>query len=280
MRCRYDATFEGYLCAVACCLERGGKEAAFLQPEEPDEGGLFATPVVEVATAREVALAMRERFVAAVSRDAFGTVRYAFHSRVPGIEGFLWDFIRLGLEVGRRLHRMLAVEPVLSVNRIARRVAHEAHKFKGFVRFREVAWEAPYPASGHPLPEGEGTTYSLSSGERAGVRGKTFLYARIEPDADILAFIAPHFTERVGDRPWMIHDLARSQAAVYDLTRWRLVREIDLAAEPAYTPGEEECVRLWRGYFEHLAIPERRNPRLQRQHVPVRYRKNLVEFGE
>ncbi|HEX9078963.1 MAG TPA: TIGR03915 family putative DNA repair protein [Desulfuromonadaceae bacterium] len=280
MRCRYDATFEGYLCAVARCLEQGGKKAAFLRPGEPDEGGLFAEPVTEVVTVQETALALRERFVAAVSKDAFATLRYAFHSQAAGIEGLLWDYIGLGLDVGRRLHRMLAEEPVHSVDRTARRVAHEAHKFKGFVRFREVAWpHSPHPASGHPLPDGEGTPYSLSSGERAGVRGKTFLYARIEPDADILPFIAPHFCERVGDRPWMIHDLARSQAAVYDLARWRLIREIELAGEPAYTPGEEECVRLWRGYFEHLAIPERRNPRLQRQHVPVRYRKNLVEFG-
>jgi len=280
MRCRYDGTFEGYLCAVAYGLERGAA-AEFLRPGDPDAGGLFASPLMEVATARETALHLRERFVGAVSKSAFATVRYAFHSQSPGVEELLWRYIRLGLEMGKPLHRMLAREPVHSVNRIARRVAHEAHKFKGFVRFREVAWsDHPHPASGHPLPEGEGTHCPLSPRERPGVRGKTFLYAVIEPDADILNFIAPHFCERVGDRPWMIHDLARSQAAVYDLTQWRLVREIDLAGAPVYTPGEEACVRLWRGYFERLAIPERRNPRLQRQHVPVRYRRNLVEFGE
>lgn len=250
-RVRYDGSLEGYLCAVARCLGGGEEPAEFLRPGDPDNGGLFAAPVVEVATLREAALSLRERFITAVSKDAFATLRYAFHSQASGIELLLWRYIRLGLEEGRRMPRMLADEPVHSVNLIARRVAHEAHKFKGFVRFREVAW-----------------------GER------TFLYAVIEPDADILPFIAPHFCRRVGDRPWIIHDLARSQAAVYDLTQWRLVREIDLTGEPVYTPGEEACVRLWRGYFEHLAIPERRNPRLQRQHVPVRYRKNLVEFGE
>jgi probable DNA metabolism protein len=251
MRCRYDGTFEGYLCAVACGLEHGDEAAEFLRPDNPDAGGLFASPLIEMVTAQETAFHLRDRFVSAVSREAFATVRYAFHSQLPGVEELLWHYIRLGLEMGKRLHRMLAREPVHSVNRIARRVAHEAHKFKGFVRFREVAWS-----------------------------DRTFLYSVVEPDADILPFIAPHFCERVGDHPWMIHDLARSQAAVYDLTQWRLVREIDLASAPAYTPGEDACVRLWRGYFEHLAIPERRNPRLQRQHVPVRYRRNLVEFGE
>jgi probable DNA metabolism protein len=276
-RYRYDGTFEGFLCAAACGLEDIGRTVEFLNGRDKAEEGLFAGEIHEVATVRETALRFRERFVTAVSSDAFGTARYAFHSQTAGIELLVWRYIRLGLDKGNRLHRMLAEEPVWSVNRIARRVAHEAHKFKGFVRFREVAWQHPsHPAFGHPLSEGEGTHLSLSGGASC----KTFLYARIEPDADILPFIAPHFSERVGDRPWMIHDLARSQAAVYDLTGWRLIREIDLVAAPVYTPGEEACVRLWRGYFEHLAIPERHNPRLQRQHVPVRYRENLVEFGE
>jgi probable DNA metabolism protein len=248
VRYRYDGTFEGYLCAVARCLEERDDEVEFLRPGDEAEAGLFVEEIIDATSLVETALDFRERFVAAVSKNAFGTLRYAFHSQGDMIELLLWRYIQLGLAKGQWLHRMLAQEPVHSVNRIARRVAHEAHKFKGFVRFREV---------------------------EAG-----FLYAVIEPDADILAFIAPHFTGRVGDRPWMIHDLSRSQAAVYDLQSWRLVREIDLAAAPAYTPNEEACVRLWCGYFEHLAIPERRNPRLQRQHVPVRYRKNLVEFDE
>jgi probable DNA metabolism protein len=248
MRYRYDGTFEGFLCAVACCLEEGGEPSGFLRGHDNREDGLFADAIRETETVRETALRFRERFVPAVSKDAFGTVRYAFHSEAEGIELLLLRYIRLGLEVGRRLPRMLAQEPVCSVNRIARRVAHEAHKFKGFVRFREV---------------------------EAG-----FLYAVIEPDADILPFIAPHFSQRVNDRPWIIHDLERSQAAVYNLSGWRLIRGVDLAAPPAYTPGEKACVSLWRGYFQHLAIPARRNPPLQRQHVPLRYRRNLVEFGK
>ncbi len=250
-RYRYDGTFEGFLCVVARGLDTADESAEFLRPGDVAGVDLFTDVIHEVATERETALRFRERFVAAVSKASFGAARYAFHSQVAGVEALVWRYIRLGLDKGIRLHRMLAEEPVWSVNRLARRVAHEAHKFKGLVRFREVAWS-----------------------------DQTFLYAVIEPDADILSFIAPHFSGRVGDRPWMIHDLRRSQAAVYDLEVWRLIRDIDRIAAPAYTPGEEACARLWRGYFERLAIPERRNPKLQRQHVPVRYRRNLVEFGE
>ncbi len=247
----YDGTFAGFLCAIACCLEDGREPAGFVREGVENDAGLFVDASSEVATFTNTALRFRERFVAAVSRDAFATARYAFHSQAAGIELLLWRYFALGFQVGRRLHSMLAREPVHSVDRHARRVAREAHKFKGFVRFSEVAWS-----------------------------DQAFLYAVIEPETDILPLLAPHFSERVGDRPWMIHDLKRLQAAVFDLKRWRLIRDVDLADAPVFTAGEEACVRLWRGYFEHMAIPERRNPKLQQQHVPLRYRKNLVEFME
>ncbi|OGU16712.1 MAG: hypothetical protein A2076_06755 [Geobacteraceae bacterium GWC2_53_11] len=242
----YDGSFEGFLCAVADSLESGDRQHEFARDGDVQAAGLFAGEVREVVTVRESAVAFRKRFVDAVSQEAFATARYAFHSQKPGIELLVWRYLTLGLQTGRRLCLMLAEEPVHSVNRIARQVSHEAHKFKGFVRFREV---------------------------EAG-----FLYAQIEPEADILPFIAPHFVGRVGDRPWMIHDLQRNQAALYDLTSWRLVRDVELTAEPALTATEHDYAALWQRYFQRHAIPERHNPKLQLKHVPLRYRKHLTEF--
>lgn len=244
--CHYDGSFEGFLCAVADCLEAGEEQPEFIRDGDVQAVGLFAGDISEVATVRDVALAFRKRFVETVSHEAFATARYAFHSQKAGIELLVWRYFTLGLRVGRRLGMMLAEEPVCSVNRIARHVSHEAHKYKGFVRFREV---------------------------EAG-----FLYAQIEPEADILPFIAPHFVGRVGDRPWMIHDLQRNQAALYDLTSWRLIRDVELTAEPTLTATEHDYAALWQRYFQRHAIKERHNPKLQQQHVPLRYRKHLTEF--
>lgn len=243
---RYDGSFEGFLCAVADCLEAGDAQPEFAGGGDCQAGGLFAGDMSETLTVRERAVAFRKRFVEAVSREAFATARYAFHSRKAGIELLLWRYLTLGLQLERRLCLMLAEEPVHSVNRIARQVSHEAHKYKGFVRFREV-----------------------ESG---------FLYAQIEPQADILIFIAPHFVERVGDRPWMIHDLQRNQAALYDLKSWRLIRDVELTSEPALTATEHDYAALWQRYFQRHAIAERHNPKLQQKHVPLRYRKHLSEF--
>lgn len=89
---------------------------------------------------------------------------------------------------------------------------------------------------------------------------------------------ASPFVGRVGDRPWMIHDLRQNQAALYDLTSWRLIRDIELTAEPTFTATEHDYAALWQRYFQRHAITERHNPKLQQKHVPLRYRKYLTEF--
>ncbi|MDU0457430.1 MAG: TIGR03915 family putative DNA repair protein [Geobacteraceae bacterium] len=243
---RYDGSFEGFLCTVADCLEAGDAQPEFAGGGDCQAGGLFTGDMRVTVTDRASAVEFRKRFVEKVSREAFATARYAFHSRKEGIELLLWRYLGLGLQVGGRLCLMLAEEPVHSVNRIARQVSHETHKYKGFVRFREV-----------------------ESG---------FLYTQIEPQADILIFIAPHFVERVGDRPWMIHNLQRNQAALYDLKSWRLIRDVELTSEPALTATEHDYAALWQRYFQRHAIAERHNPKLQQKHVPLRYRKHLTEF--
>lgn len=243
---RCDGSFEGILCAVGECLETGEGQPEFVEEGDVQAVGLFAGDICEVATERERAVALRMRFVEVVSQEAFATARYAFHNQRSGIERLVWRYLVLGLKVGRRLCLMLAEEPIHSVNRIARQVSHEARRYKGFVRFREVE--------------------------------DGFLYAQIEPEADILPFIAPHFVERVGDRPWMIHDLRRNQAAVFNLESWRLVSDIKLTAEPGICEAERDYAALWQRYFQRHTIAERHNSKLQQNHVPLRYRKHLVEF--
>ncbi|MDR3581550.1 MAG: TIGR03915 family putative DNA repair protein [Oryzomonas sp.] len=265
MRYSYDGSFEGFLCALAVCLESGQRDGEFLRPGADGQGGLFAGAALDVVTERETALRFRERFVSEVSREAFATLRYAFHSEVAGVEELLWRYVVVGLEQGRRMRYMLARDPVSSVCRLSRKVVHEAHRFTGFVRFREVSWPAGEELDGE---QGQAT-------DRPAV---SLLYARIEPDADILTFIAPHFRERLNDRPWMIHDLRRSSLVLCDQGSWRLVRGVALACPPGLTADEELCSRLWRSYFQRMAIPERHNPRLQQNLVPLRFRAHLVEF--
>jgi len=245
-RYRYDGSFEGYLSTLCLALAERDEAVEFVRDAPETEPGLFDGPAIAVVTDKGEAAAFRERFAAEVSPEAFSMLCYAFHSEREGIENLLWQYVRLGLQAGPWLCSMIADKRVNRVDRLARAVSREAHRYKGFVRFRE-------------LEEG-------------------FLYARIEPEAHIIRFLAPHFARRVGDRLWVIHDLRRSVAAVYDLAGWSLVHDITLTGSPRFTGAEEGWAGLWRSYFRRLAVEERRNPKLQQKLVPLRSRKYLVEF--
>lgn len=227
----------------------GAEPADFLRGESA-AAGLFHE-VVTVATEREIATAFRERVMRDISPGAFTTTRRAYHSEAAGVETLLWRYLRLGFQAGRRLEGMKADPRVQPVQRLARQVEREVHRYLGFVRFREVDWS----------------------------RNATCFYAALEPAHDILAFLAAHFADRMRDRPWVIHDLRRRQALFGDAGRVTLERGVELADTPISTGAEEICAPLWQGYFRRIAISERSNPRLQRQLVPLRCRKQLTEFN-
>ena len=46
---------------------------------------------------------------------------------------------------------------------------------------------------------------------------------------------------------------------------------------PEISADERHYRRLWKSYFENIAIKERTNPRCQKNFMPVRYWKHLTE---
>lgn len=244
---RYDGSFAGLLCALARSSD-GPEPAGFLRPLQP--AGLFDR-VEAVPTEESVATAFRQRCCCQISAAAFATLHYAFQSEAAGVEMLLWRYLRLGLRVGPKLEAMRAEPRVQPVQQLAWRVQRETHRFLGFVRFREVCWPG----------------------------GGLFLYAAIEPEHDLLLFLARHFSERLGERPWAIHDLRRRQALFGEGGRVVLEHGVELAALPLDSGAEVQVAGLWRRYFQRLAIKERHNPQLQQQLVPLRYRRHLTEFA-
>lgn len=149
----------------------------------------------------------------------------------------------------RRILEHLSHPKVEKVFRLSHNVWHEAHQFTGFARFRELA---------------------------SGV-----LFAEIEPKNQILTCIADHFANRLPLENWMIYDQTHSMFLVHQAKKqWVLVageelnrEEIDLVSDT-----QLEYERLWKQFCQSICIEERRNSRRQMQHMPLRYRGNLVEM--
>ena len=95
------------------------------------------------------------------------------------------------------------------------------------------------------------------------------LFAEIEPRAEILACIGDHFANRFPLENWMIYDRAHQMFLVHESQKkWILVKD----------EKEGLYLKLWKEFFETIAIQERKNYKCQRNHLPLHYRKHIVEF--
>jgi len=240
----YDGTFESFLTALSLALERD--EECALAREAGAEAGLFSE-FMNAGTDPARAAAMRDLFERRGSGESWHHARYAFLSEAAGAEDAVLAYARLIKEKGRAADDMLADGRVKKVHGLSASVGGEAHMFKGFVRFKELA-------------------------------DKT-LYAKIEPDHNILPLLTGHFKARLGELNWVIHDARRGRAALY-LNGGLVYAPLTQAKALEFDGKEGQVQALWRHFFKTAAIKERTNPELQRQNVPLKYRKNLTEFGD
>jgi probable DNA metabolism protein len=242
---RYDGSWEGLLTVLALVRAEGAAPLRISRDEPPQEE-LFSRTVA-VATNLETAdsflATIRQRLGPSVARHTF----LVYLSEDAEAELLICRYLELGWEVGKGLDGLLADHRVQPVHRLARAVWREAHRLKGFVRFREVT--------------------------------DGYYYAQISPEFRVLPLLGRHFAERFRDQSWVIHDHRRSEALLHDAGHraWGLI-PLELIDTPRFTGQEEEFTALWRRYFARLAVAERANPRLQRQKVPLKCREFLPEF--
>jgi probable DNA metabolism protein len=127
--------------------------------------------------------------------------------------------------------------------------------------------------------------FSPSSGDS----NAAFFTARCSPDHHVLPALAGHFTSRFGSTPWAIIDERRGVALIREQGKdpgfvkagagnfgktGHGRRGPDDPRDAAGDPWAD----LWRLYHRSVNNEARKNTGLQRQFMPVRYRKYLTEF--
>lgn len=133
--------------------------------------------------------------------------------------------------------------------RISNQVKHEAHRFKGFIRFKEL--------------------------------NNKVLYAEIEPDNNILPLIKEHFEKRFSKELWIIKDTKRHLLCIYDKKQSYLISEDEfklLNLNPSKTEKETEI--LWQEFYKTIGIKERKNDRCRMNFMPKKYWKNILEVSD
>lgn len=238
----YDGTFEGLLTAIYEVFHRRELPGAISTRERYQPNLLCEELHIEtnLEHAEKVSEGIREK----ISREALKNVFYAYLSEIEQIEIALCHYLKLGFKVGDRVDRYLADDWVKKIHLARQKTSFECHRMLGLLRFRQL----------------QGNVY----------------YATMEPDHNIVCLIAPHFASRLADQNWIIHDLKRNLAVIYDQKEWMLT---PVTAPPEIHLSTEEVIyqSLWQEFFDTIAIEDRVNPRLQRHNMPARYWKHLVE---
>jgi probable DNA metabolism protein len=255
----YDGTFEGLLTVVAEALNSSEEVNGITAAGASIQPDLF-TEMREIAAEPGVAFRLMKRLRTEAPRPALLDIGYCFLSEEPGIELAIFSYIRLIFTKGGKTLGNFADPTVLRIRRTSDRVTCEIHRLHGFIRFRKLAGG--------------------------------FYYSPIEPDHNVVQFLAPHFTARFADQRWLIHDLKRNTGIYYDGERCRFLPRVEIdqgiqEESGVYGSGrgparmleadEMDYQKLWDEYFRRIAITERRNPRAQRQRMPARYWRYLVE---
>lgn len=238
----YDGTFEGLLTAVYEAFYSREKNISIREERNLQKGILekYINVITEDSKWNKVYGAIKSK----ISSDALEHVYRVFLSENENCGDIIYRYLVFGFKAGPKVDSFLADDRVLGVHKISRRVEVERHKFLGFVRFSLVM----------------GNVY----------------YSVIEPDNNITALLAPHFAQRMSDQRWIIHDIKREAAAVYNLEEWFLTH-LTVDSVKDYSEDETKYRRLWKEFFNTVSIKNRENSRLQKNLMPRRYWKHLHE---
>ncbi len=205
----------------------------------------------EVVTDKEHAQCVLRQIYRLISPEAYEMVLKALASAATERSDAVYQFVTYGFSMGAKVTGAMQLPCVQELFALARRVANEAHWFHEILRFQEVSVEP------------------------------SVLLAVIEPEAAVLPMVTPHFADRLNTERFVIYDKTHGQAAFYfPGQEWfiRLLEEEECRQLERMWEQEEQYVDLWKTFFEHICIEERRNPKLQRNMAPLKYRKHMTEF--
>ncbi|NUV00194.1 hypothetical protein XO12_08875 [Marinitoga sp. 1154] len=239
----YDGTFQGLLTLIFYCYNKRFIPDLVFKKSNPTIFNIIDYIESDFEKSRIVG----EFIIKKLDKQILKNIYLAYLSEIENIESSIIKYFNLSLKMQRNAEIHIEKNYVLSVKNAIYKVIKEKQRFLGLLRFRE-----------------------LFNG---------ILYAPFEPDHNIITLLASHFSDRLKNKIWIIHDLKHGLAIIYD-KKLELVKILNynMNLEKSISSSEKEFQSLWKTYFKNVAISERKNIRLQKQFMPQRYWKYLTEI--
>lgn len=249
-----ENTINGILSAIFDAgLSGYGHRYIKIQPlieEQPENIELFSE-YVSVETDAKKTVSVIDAVQNKISKQAYLYMMYGLASSEPDRGDAVYQFITYGFTMGQRICSALQIPCVKRVFELQRMVGNEVHFFREFLRFQEIQ------------------------------KDPSLLLAVIEPKNHIIPILTEHFADRFMEEFFIIYDKKYGEASFhYADGEWeiRILTEEEAGKLELFQEQEEDYVALWKIFFENIAIEARKNHKLQRNMLPIHYRKHMTEF--
>jgi len=246
----FDHTFEGLLTAVF---------DAFSRKENPDRitGNDSATPLFTeaylVLTDEDRSKRVLDALKKKISKSALQMLFVSFLAESETTYKHIFNYIAKAVVSNKSIELNFGDDDVLELSKTFKKVQNEYTRMKQFVRFQKT-----------------------SDG---------MFFGAIEPRYDVIPLCIDFFQDRYADQQWILYDIKRNYGIFYDLHQTQIVRFDELPISLQTGQLQEEKLdeteiafrNLWKDYLKAVTIQERKNLKLQKQHMPVRFWKYLTE---
>ena len=183
------------------------------------------------------------------SVQVFNIVYNLFLSEEENKELIIFYLLLNGFKYGSKviyLRNLNCVNKALKINNYVKR---ENHKFKGFIRFKEI--------------------------------NNKFLYAQMEPTNNIIFLLAKHFSKRLKNENWVIRDVKRDIYCIYINGNYRFIGGEFIDFDKfIYSEKEEFYEGLWKSFYNTIGISSRKNDRCRMNFMPKKYWKYIIEMED
>lgn len=237
----YDTTFEGFLTLVHEVYYKKYKPHAI---HKKDTTPNLLDEIIDIEYNEQKSTKVFQGMKKLFCKNEINRIMNIFLCDNEAFEMQLLGYIKIGFKDKNELKNINHRE-VFYIQNLHKELMRNTHKYSGFLRFAELE---------------DGT-----------------LYAKIESKFSLVYLLGIHFSKRLNNQNYIIHDIERALAFVKfeDNKSVRNVADFDM---PVFSNEEQKFEKLWQTFFKAIAIESRSNKNLQRSLVPLIYRKYMNEF--
>ena len=241
----YDGSFSS-LQALIYILIENNYEVDDIKNEIDYEYNLLDKPVYLNIEKKEEKLLELNKLI---TLNILRTIKYVYLSDDRDKEMIIYKFIKEAIIYKNKIYYMRNIDVVNLVYKLSHKVTMEAHKMKGFLRFKHMK--------------------------------NNFYYAEINPTSNVLSLIVNHFKNRLSNERWVIKDVKRKIFSVYDLNKIIYLEEKSIIKLNINEDENEINIEnLWKSFFNTIGIKERKNKKCQISFMPKKYWKYITEMRD